>query len=179
MTPPSARVVFLRGANVGKHRRFLPASLAREMADHGAVNVGAVGTFVFLGSTAPAALSAEIARRLPFTTEIMICPAREIVALADGEPFRNRPAGKDVRELVTVLARKPRSLPALPVRSPEKGPWQVDFFELSGRFALTFWRPDPKRLLYPNAVVEETLSGIPGTTRSWSTIQKICGILRR
>ena len=80
---------------------------------------------------------------------------------------------------MTVLAKAPKTLPKFPIRSPENGPWQVDFFGITSRFALTFWRPGRRRLVYPNAVVEENIPGIPGTTRSWNTIQKICGILRR
>ena len=41
----------------------------------------------------------------------------------------------------------------------------------------TTWRPDPKRLIYPNAVVAEKVLGIPGTTRSWNTIEAACKIL--
>ncbi len=40
-----AMVVFLRGANVGGHRKFLPTVLAEEMVDFDVINVGAPGTF--------------------------------------------------------------------------------------------------------------------------------------
>ena len=174
-----AQVVFVRGANVGKHRRFQPAAVARDMAELEVINVGAVGTFVVRKSIGASALRGEIARRLPFETEIVVCPAGEILDLAGSQPFRDPPPGKDVRALVTILARKPKTLPELPLRSPDGDDWQVNFFRIDGRFALTFWRPDPKRLVYPNAVVAEIVVGIPGTTRSWSTISKICGILRQ
>ena len=81
-----------------------------------------------------------------------------------------------MRKLVTVLAKKPKTLPKLPIRRPEGKDWQVDFFRIAGRFAFTFWRPDPKRLIYPNAVAEKVL-GIPGTTRSWSAIEAACKTL--
>lgn len=174
-----AHVVFVRGANVGKHRRFQPAALARDLADLDVVNVGAVGTFVVRRPIAAGALRAEIAKRLPFQTEIILCPGTEILRLSDSDPFSDPPSGRDVRALVTILARKPKTVPKLPFRSPVGEDWQVDFFRVDGRFALTFWRPEPKRLIYPNAVVADGLPGIPGTTRSWSTISKICGILRR
>lgn len=172
------QVVFVRGANVGKHRRFQPAALARDMAPLDVTNVGAVGTFVIGGAIGTAALRAEIARRLPFETEILVCSGREIRDLARSDPFRDPPPGGDVRALVTILTTKPKSIPKLPHRAPEGDGWQVDYFRLAGRLALTFWRPNPRRLLYPNAVVEK-VSGIPGTTRSWSTISQICAILSR
>jgi hypothetical protein len=40
-----ALVVFLRGANVGGHRTFRPAVLARDLEHLDAVNIGAAGTF--------------------------------------------------------------------------------------------------------------------------------------
>jgi uncharacterized protein (DUF1697 family) len=171
-----ALVAFLRGANVGGHRKFRPAALAREMADLGVVNIGAAGTFVAKKPVRAKAFRAELARRLPFETEIMICPGSEILALAQSEPFSDTPAGNDVRRLVTVLAKKPQLLPKLPIRLPEGKDWQVDFFRIAGRFAFTLWRPGPERPIYPNAVAEKVL-GIPGTTRSWSAIEAACQIL--
>jgi hypothetical protein len=173
-----ALVVFLRGANVGGHQVFQPAAFAKKMAEFAVVNIGAAGTFVVKKAVSAAAFRAELGKRLPFETEMMICPGSEILELAASEPFADPPAGKDVRALVTVLAKKPKTLPKLPIRRPEGKDWQVDFFRIAGRFALSFWwRPDPaKPLIYPNAVVEKVL-GIPGTTRSWSAIETACKIL--
>ena len=171
-----ALVVFLRGANVGGHRKFKPAALAKEMAKLGVVSLGAAGTFVVKKPVSAAALRAELVRRLPFETEIMICPASEILALEKKDPFSDPPAGQDVRKLVTILAKKPKTLPKLPIRSPEGKDWQVDFFGIAGRFAFTFWRRGSGALIYPNAVAEKVLR-IPGTTRSWSVIQTACGVL--
>jgi uncharacterized protein (DUF1697 family) len=171
-----ALVAFLRGANVGGHRKFQPAALAKEMAQFGVVNIGAAGTFVVKKPVGAAAFRAELASRLPFETEIMVCAASEILALAKNDPFSDPPGGKDLRRLVTVLAKPPKTLPKLPIRFPEGKAWQVDLFRITGRFAFTFWRPGPKRLIYPNAVAEKVL-GIPGTTRSWSAIEAVCGIL--
>jgi uncharacterized protein (DUF1697 family) len=175
-----ALVVFLRGANVGGHRKFQPAALAKEMADFGVVNIGAAGTFVVTKPASAVAFRRELGRRLPFETEVMICTGSEILALAESEPFADPPAGNDLRQLVTVLAKKPKALAKLPIRRPEGRDWQVDFFRIAARFAFTFWRRgDPaKPLIYPNAVVEKVL-GIPGTTRSWSVFQNARGILER
>src|SRR5262249_42894809 len=43
---PIALVVFMRGVNIGAHKRFQPAVLARDLAHLGAVNIGAAGTFL-------------------------------------------------------------------------------------------------------------------------------------
>ena len=89
-----ASVVFFRAVNVGLHQRFQPGALAKELAALGVVNVGAAGTFVVRETSAPTKLQGEILRRLPFKPELMICPAREVLALADGEAFRQNAGGQ-------------------------------------------------------------------------------------
>ena len=76
-----ALVVLLRGVNVGGHRAFRPRVLADQLKQLGAVNIGAAGTFVIQKPVTPAQLRAELARRLPFETEIIVCQGREIVRL--------------------------------------------------------------------------------------------------
>lgn len=167
-------VVFLRGANVGGHRKFQPAALAREMAEFGVVNVGAAGTFVVRKAVGENAFRAELVARLPFETEAMIFPARDLLALAESEPFPKTPPGDDVRQMLTVLAKKPKAVPRFPIDRPAGDRWQVRVVGISGRFALSFWRPDPRRLIYLDAEKE---FGVPGTTRSWNTVEKIRKIL--
>jgi uncharacterized protein (DUF1697 family) len=169
-----ALVAFLRGVNVGKHRRFLPAALARELSHLEAVNIGAVGTYVARKARNASALREEIVRRLPFEAEVFVCTAREILDLAESKPFSNPPSGSDVREMVTVLSKKPKSVPKLPIRRPEGKDWQVDFFSVQGRFALSFWRPGA-RVMYPTPEKDLALSG---TTRSWGTFEKIVKAIR-
>lgn len=60
-----ALVVFLRGLNVGGHRTFRPAALAKQLRYLGAVNVGAAGTLVIRKLVTRSKLRAEIRRRLP------------------------------------------------------------------------------------------------------------------
>src|SRR5580704_450692 len=72
-----ALVVLLRGVNVGGHRTFRPATLAKQLKHLDAVNIGAAGTFVIRRPVTRAKLRAELARRLPFDAEIMICQGHE------------------------------------------------------------------------------------------------------
>ena len=163
-------VVLMKGVNVGKHRRFLPAALAKELAAFDVVNIGAVGTYVVHDAPSAAALRAEIARRLPFEAEILICTEKEIRALADRDPFARRKHPAEVREMVTLLAKKPAGRTKLPIRRPDGDDWQVELFEIDGRFALALWRPDPKRLVYVDPQKE---LGVSGTTRTWKTFLAI------
>ena len=171
-----ALVVFLRGANVGGHKKFQPSVLAKALADFGLVNVGAAGTFVVRGKIGQASLRAEILRRLPFKAELMICPAREIIDLARGEAFGGDSPEKDVRRFVSVMEKSPRTLPRLPLDRPAGGRWQVKVIGVSGRYALSLQRRLGQRIVYPNEVVEKSL-GVSATTRGWNTIQAICHIL--
>ena len=59
-----ALVVFLRGVNVGGHRRFRPSTLAAELKHLGALNIGTAGTLVIRARITRAKLRAELTRRL-------------------------------------------------------------------------------------------------------------------
>jgi uncharacterized protein (DUF1697 family) len=171
-----ALVVFLRGVNVGGHKAFRPGALARELADFDTVNVGAAGTFVIRKAVSQKALRAELSRRLPFEAEVMICPGRDLTDLARGDSFPAEPSGEDVERFVSVLAERPRTLPALPFNQPAGDTWQVQIVAVTGRYALTLRRRLGARIVYPNEVVEKSL-GVSATTRNWNTISTICDIL--
>jgi uncharacterized protein (DUF1697 family) len=173
-----ALIVFMRGVNVGGHRAFRPSVLAGELADLRVVNVGAAGTFVVRGKIGQATLRAELLRRLPFEAELMICRGQELIDLAGGELFQDKPAEKDAQRFVSVMAKRPQKLPALPVRQPAGDEWQVKIVAVSGQFALSLWRRLGRTLVYPNEVVEKQL-GVPATTRNWNTVTAVCDILKR
>lgn len=171
-----ALVVFLRGVNVGGHKAFQPSVLARELSDFDVVNVGAAGTFVVRKTVSQSKVRAAFLRRLPFTAEFMICPSRDVIGLASGELFPKEP-GKDVSRFISVLAKRPRTLPPLPISQPAGEAWQVKVIGVAGRFALSFHRRLGRTLVYPNEVVEKNL-GVSATTRNWNTISAVCDILK-
>ena len=171
-----ASVVFLRGVNVGGHKKFQPSLLAKELADFDAVNVGAAGTFVIRAAIAPTKLRAEILRRLPFEPELMICRGRELLDLAAEKPFAKATEHPEAKRYVTVLAKLPKPLPELPLFKPDGDEWQVQIFRALGPFALSLHRRMGKRLIYPNEVVEKHF-GVAATTRNWNTMEAICKIL--
>jgi len=171
-----ASVVFLRGANVGGHRVFMPSALARDLTHLGVVNVGAAGTFVIRKTISQAMLRAEFLRRLTIQAELMICRSRDVIDLVGRKPFPDRPSGKDVSRFVTILAKSPRTPPSLPIHHPAGDTWQVKVFQVTGRFALSLHRRLGKSLVYPNEVIEKKL-GVPATTRNWNTFSAICTIL--
>jgi uncharacterized protein (DUF1697 family) len=173
-----ASVVFLRGVNVGGHKTFRPSALARQLKALDAINVGAAGTLVIRKAASQAALRAELLRRLPFRAEIMICRSREILDLASADPFAREATGDGVTRYVSILAKRPRMRPALPLLRPEGSGWQVKLFAVSEPFVLSLHRKQDRLRIYPNEVVETSL-GVPATTRNWSTISAVCGVLER
>jgi uncharacterized protein (DUF1697 family) len=170
-------VEFLRGVNVGGHKTFQPSIVAKELAHLGLVNVGAAGTFVVPRPMTEAALRDELARKLPFEAELMICRGRDLTDLAESAPFPGGATETDASRFVSVMSKTPRKLPALPISRPEGKDWQVKLVAVSGPFALTLWRRLGKSPLYPNEVVEKTF-GVSTTTRNWNTIVKISAILK-
>jgi uncharacterized protein (DUF1697 family) len=169
-------VVFLRAANVGKHNRFQPSVLAKELAKFGVINVGAVGTFVVREEVSEATLRAAILRKLPFKCEVMICRAKDVVDLARSAPLTDEPLGHDLRAFVTVMTKRPARLPKLPIYAPTVDQWEVKVVRVTGMCALSLWRRLKENALYPNQVIEKEF-GVATTTRSWNTILKVAEIL--
>ena len=172
-----AWVVFLRGVNVGGHKAFRPSVVARELAEFDVVNVGAAGTFVVRKPISLAMLRAQLGRRLPFAADLMICRARDVSDLGSGDPFPHARSDREVSPFVSVLAKRPRTLPPLPIRQPASDNWQVKVIAVRGRFALSLHRRVGRTLVYPNEVVERHL-GVSATTRNWNTVCAICDILK-
>ncbi|MGA9855830.1 MAG: DUF1697 domain-containing protein [Gammaproteobacteria bacterium] len=172
-----ALVAFLRGVNVGGHRTFRPSVFAKQLARYEVVNIGATGTFVIRRPITKTKLRAELARRLPFDIHIMICEAHELLALDADDPFRKAPKGPDVTRFVSIMAKCPRTLSAIPIKLPEKGAWLLKILKVEGRYAFGVYRRHMKVISYLGQL--DKLLGVPVTTRNWNTIQSVIKVLRR
>ena len=120
-----ALVVFLRGVNVGGHRTFRPSVLARELSDYDVVNVGAAGTFVVRRPGSRAKFRADLLRRLPFDTTVVLCDGRDLLSLEINSPFRAEPSRPDVVRFVSILSKAGGLRASLPVTFPPDGEWLV------------------------------------------------------
>jgi uncharacterized protein (DUF1697 family) len=170
-----ALVVLLRGVNVGGHRTFRPATLAKQLKHLDAVSIGAAGTFVVRRPVTRARLRAELARRLPFDTEIMICQGRDILRLMSQTHFDDQPVRKDIVRFVSVLSKQPRSAPSTPVSFPKGGKWLLKILARDNRFVFGVYRRHMKVIRYLGTF--DRLFGIPVTTRNWNTITAIARVL--
>src|SRR5205807_3200351 len=172
-------VVFLRAVNVGGTNRCQPALIAKQLGKFGVVNIGAVGTFVVREDVSETALRKKIAVQLAkafgVKCEIMICPARAIIKLTSKNPFSRQPSGPDITRFVSVLHKRPRALPSLPLSLPSDNEWLLKIIAIQGQFVLGVYRRQMKAIGYLGKI--EKLLGVPATTRSWNTIEKVAKIL--
>lgn len=166
-----ALVVLLRGVNVGGHRRFRPAVLAEQLRHLGAVNIGAAGTLIVRQRIGRAELRDEIARRLPFETEIIICESRSVTRLLARDFFAGQRVRPDVIRFVSVLSRSPRGSPSLPLVMPSRGRWLMKILTRDDRFVVGVHRRHMKAIGYLGTL--DRLFGVPATTRSWSTLEAV------
>jgi uncharacterized protein (DUF1697 family) len=171
-----ALVVFLRGVNVGGHKTFRPSMLAEQLKDYDVVNVGAAGTFVIRKPISQVQLRAELLRRLPFETEVMICNGHDLISLASGDPFAGEPPRPDVVRFVSVLAKRPRVLPSIPVSLPTDGKWLLRIVATQNRFLFGLYRRQMKAISFLSAI--DKIFGVSATTRNWNTITTIINVLK-
>jgi uncharacterized protein (DUF1697 family) len=170
-----ALVVLLRGVNVGGHRRFRPAVLATQLRHLGAVNIGAAGTFVIRGSVSQARLRAALAARLPFDTEVVIFQGRDITRLMAHNPFADEPMRRGTVRFVSVLSKRARAEPRIPMTLPPKGRWLLRILARDGRFVFGLYRRHMKVIGYLGAF--DRFFGVPVTTRNWTTMTTLARVL--
>jgi len=171
-----ALVVFLRGVNVGGHRTFRPSILARELSDYDVVNVGAAGTFVVRKPGPRAEFRAELVRKLPFETEVMLCDGRDVIRLVTENPFGTGPSRPDVVRFVSVLSKAGRVAAAIPITLPARGKWLLRVIGSKHPFVFGVYRRHMKTIGYLGQL--DRLFGVPATTRNWNTIVAIVRILK-
>jgi uncharacterized protein (DUF1697 family) len=172
-----AHVVLLRGINVGGHRTFRPAKLAAQLKDLDVVNIGAAGTFVVRRGISRDDLRKEFAQRLPFDAHIMICSGRDVAKLTSRDFFAGYPVRPDIIRFASVLSRRPRARPTMPLQLPERGPWLVKVLAIEGRFLVGVYRRQMRAIGCLGRL--DDVFGAAATTRNWNTISAIASSLGR
>jgi uncharacterized protein (DUF1697 family) len=171
-----ALVAFLRGVNVGGHRRFRPSILARELSGYDVLNVGAAGTFVVRKPGSRAKFRTALLRKLPFEAEIMLCDGRDLIRLEMENPFGTQPSPPDVVRFVSILSKAGGVRASLPVTFPSDGEWLVRVIASEGQFVFGVYRRHMKTIGYLGQI--DKLYGVPATTRNWNTIIAIIRMLK-
>jgi uncharacterized protein (DUF1697 family) len=160
---------------VGGHRTFRPTTLTGQLTHLDAVNIGAAGTFVIRRPVTRAHLRAELERRLPFDAEIMICEGREIAGLLSRNHFADQPVRPDIVRFVSVLSKRPRSAPPMPMSLPSTGKWLLKILARENQFVFGVYRRHMKVISYLGKI--DRLFGVPVTTRNWNTLTAIARVL--
>jgi uncharacterized protein (DUF1697 family) len=174
--PGMALIVFLRGVNVGGHRRFRPSILARELSDYDVVNVGAAGTFVVRKPGSRAKFRAALLRKLPFEAEVVLCDGRDLIHLEMENPFGTEPSRPELVRFVSILSKAGRAQASIPITLPPGGEWFVRVIASKNRFVFGVYRRHMKTIRYLGQI--DKLFGVPATTRNWNTIVAIVRVLK-
>jgi len=139
------------------------------------VNIGAARTFVIRRPITRAQLGPELASRLPFDSEIMICQGREIVRFMSQNHFGDHPVRSDIVRFVSFLSKRPRSATSTPVTFPPRGKWLLKILAREDRFVVGVYRRHMKVVSYLGTL--DRLFGVPVTTRNWHNITAIARVL--
>ena len=170
-----ALVAFLRGINVGGHRTFRPSVVARRLSRYDLVNVGAAGTFVVRKPGSKARFRAALKRELTFEAEIALCEGKDLIRLAEENPFAGVPARPDIVQFVSILSKSGRVPESLPLALPPEGDWFVRIIGADNQFVFGVYRRHMKTIGHLGKI--DTLFGAPATTRNWNTILSVVRIL--
>ena len=171
-----ALVVLLRGVNVGGHKTFRPSVLAKQLSDYDVVNIGAAGTFVVRKPGATSKFRAELLRRLPVESAVVMCDGRDLLQLETKHPFGAAPCPPDVTRFVSFLSAASSAKSFTPVTLPSAGRWLVRLIDCRERFVFGMYRRDMKTIGYLGQI--DKLLGSKATTRNWNTIAAIIRILK-
>jgi uncharacterized protein (DUF1697 family) len=171
-----ALVVFLRGINVGGHRRFRPSILASELSAFDVVNIGAAGTLVVRRPGAQAKFRAELLRRLPADARIAVCAGRDLLRLEQEHPFGTEQPPSDTVRFVSILSKAGRCASAVPFTIPPDGEWFVRVMAANECFVCGLYRRHMKTIGYLGQI--DKLFGALATTRNWNTILAVVRILK-
>lgn len=170
-----ALVVFLRGMNVGGHRRFRPSVFAERLSRYDVASVGATGTFIVRKPGSLVAFRAVLQRELPFEARASICEGRALIRFARSDPFGGKPSRAGVVRFVSVLPKASRVVPRFPITLPSSGTWFVRVMGATGPFVFGEYRRHMKTIGYLGQI--DKIFGVPVTTRNWNTVRAVVRVL--
>ena len=150
--------------------------LAQQLKHFDVVNIGAAGTFVVRAPTSQTRLQAELSRRLPFETSIIICKGQDLLDVAQCKPFGDKPADSGVVRFVSVMAKRPSLVPSIPMSFPGQGKWLLTILATRKRFVFGQYRRHMKTIGFLGKI--DGIFGVPVTTRNWNTIMATVEVLR-
>src|SRR5437588_692340 len=79
-------------------------------------------------------------------------PKFDLVGLASSDPFAGEPPRPDVVRFVSVLAKRPRVLPSIPISLPPDGKWLLRILATQNRFLFGLYRRQMKAIGFLSAI---------------------------
>ena len=107
----------------------------------------------------------------------MICTGQELIAAASNNPFDDQTPPSDIVRFVSILSKRPRRSPSIPVCIPASGKWLVKVLSRHDRFLFGIYRREMRAITCLGVI--DHLFGVPATTRNWNTISSILKVLER
>ena len=176
---PSAIIAFLRGINVGGHKKIPMAALKSSFEAMGFRNVRTVlgsGNVVFESPGKDPNLDQTISQGLEkafcFPVKVVLRTVRELRAMVESDPFRGIPSGPDIKFYVTFLAQRTPDRSRLRVPAPAKGVRivRVTQGEILSAVTLSPGVGTPDLMAFLEKAV-----GSEVTTRNWQTVARLAG----
>lgn len=176
---PSAIVAFLRGVNVGGHKKIAMAVLKSAFESMGFRNVRTIrasGNVVFEVPGKDPHLDLTVRRGLErafgFPVNVVLRTVRKLRAMVASDPFKSVPSGPDVRLYVTFLAQITPGRSRLPLPASPRG---VNIVRAApGEIFSAVTRSPGVGTPELMAHLDKAL-GDAATTRNWNTIIRITG----
>jgi uncharacterized protein (DUF1697 family) len=177
-------VAFLRAINVGGQRLIKMEELARIFTAAGLKNVRTYiqsGNVLFDAASANAAglqkkIEKALRNVLGYEVPVMVRRLADIEEIVRRNPFKKIKPGADVALFVVFLSDEPQHDPELPLMSAIEN---IEVLDVKERAAFIVLRRKKNGMFsFPNKFVEKTL-GVSGTTRNWSTVNKILKVAEK
>lgn len=171
-------VAFLRGINVGGHKKIGMATLREAFEALGLANVRSLlasGNVLFESGAAPGALTRAIERKLRdtfgFEVSVILRTRRELQRLAGANPFRGIRVTPRTRLFVTFLGERPKTRLKIPYVSPDKS-FRILHATRGDLCSVLVVGPQWAKNLRQMDILEKAF-GRRITTRSWGTVLRI------
>lgn len=176
-------VAFLRAINVAGQKLIKMEELARIFTTTGLKNARTYiqsGNVIFDSASANAAglrkkIENALRNSLGYEVTVMVRPLTEIEEIVKHNPFKKIKTDAEVMLSVVFLSDEPQHKPKLPLLSTTEN---LEVFEVKDRAAFIVSRRKKNGWFgFPNKFVEKEL-GVLGTTRNWSTVNKIVDLAK-
>jgi uncharacterized protein (DUF1697 family) len=168
-------IAFLRGINVGGKNIIAMKDLQKMFLSAGYKNVETYiqsGNVIFESEKSNVdvqMIEKHLSDRMGYPVQVILRTFKAVVNLLSLNPFGDYLNQKTIKCYISFLSEKPRYMPPLPIIFEKEG---LELFRVTDNHAFVLSREVKGRFGFPNNLIESK-SGIPATTRNWTTISKM------